>query len=261
VREAVRRIGRRSDSVVVMAEMARSLLERVYGLEGRLIQVIPHGVPPIVPRGRTNMKARFGLDGRAVLSTFGFVDPRKGLEYMIRAMNAVVEHHPEALYLIVGRTHPELLRREGERYRDELRTLIRARGLERHVAFVDRYLTQQEIIDHLIASDVYVTPYLDPNQITSGTLSYALGAGKAIISTPYLHAVESLAGGRGVLADFRDSDALAALSLRILGDPSLKEQLERNAYASGRTMAWPVVGERVARLYRDVARTALAAAV
>lgn len=261
VREAVRRIGRRSDAVVVMAETARRILVRTYGLDDRQIEVIPHGVPPVVPRGRTYMKARFGLEGRAVLSTFGLVDPRKGLEYMIRAMSAVVEHHPQALYLIVGRTHPELIRREGERYREELRALIRGRGLERHVSFVDKYLTQQEIIDYLIASDVYVTPYLDPNQITSGTLSYALGAGKAIISTPYLHAVESLAGGRGILAGFRDADELAAFSLRILGDPALKESLERNAYASGRMMAWPVVGARVLGLYREVARAARPAAV
>ena len=253
VRDAVRRIGRHSRRVVVMAETARRILANEYGLDAGKVLVIPHGVPPIEPRGRTRMKRQLGLPNRTIISTFGLVDPRKGLEYMIGAMESVVARHPDALYLIVGKTHPELVRRAGEAYRQELCDLVEARGLDRHVAFVDEYLTQRQIVDYLLASDVYVTPYLDPNQITSGTLAYALGAGKAIVSTPYLHAAEVLDEGRGILVDFRSEEQLARAVVRILDDPEFKQQLERDAYAYGHEMAWPNVGRRMLRLFRALA--------
>jgi polysaccharide biosynthesis protein PslF len=253
VREAVQRIGQRSQVVVAMAEVARHLLVTEYGLEPAKVVVIPHGMPAIEPRGRRHMKERLGLQGRTIVSTFGLVDPRKGLEYMIRAMPAVVERHPRALYLIVGKTHPELVRKLGEAYRNKLCDLAEALGLDQHVEFVDEYLTQRQIVDFLLASDVYVTPYLDPNQITSGTLAYALGAGKAIVSTRYLHATEALADGRGVLVDFQSEGQLAEAVLRILDDPEHKRQLERDAYAYGHQMTWPRVGERMLGLLREVA--------
>jgi glycosyltransferase involved in cell wall biosynthesis len=256
VREAIQLIGQRSQVVVAMAELARHLLVTEYGLEPGKVVVIPHGMPAIEPRGRRHMKERLGLQGRTIVSTFGLVDPRKGLEYMIRAMPAVVERHPEALYLIVGKTHPELVRKVGEAYRNELCDLAEALGLDQHVEFVDEYLSQRQIMDFLLASDVYVTPYLDPNQITSGTLAYALGAGKAIVSTRYLHATEALADGRGVLVDFHSEGQLAAAVLRILGDPEYKRQLERDAYAYGHQMTWPRVGERMLGLLREVATSA-----
>lgn len=253
VRDAVRRIGERSRVVIVMAELARRLLAEDYGLDPANVRVVPHGVPPVDPHGRTRVKARLGLRGRTIISTFGLVDPRKGLEYMIEAMTTVVSRHPDALYLIVGKTHPELARRAGETYRNTLWERVTARGLEQSVAFVDEYLSQPQIVEYLLASDVYVTPYLDPNQITSGTLAYALGAGKAIVSTAYLHATEALAEDRGLLVDFRDEGALAGAVLRILDDPALKRQLEQNAFAYGRQMAWPMVAERALRLYRAAA--------
>lgn len=253
VREAVRRIGHHSRAVVAMAEVARRLLVEQYGLDPAAVRVIPHGVPAVEPRGRRWMKAHLGLDGRTIVSTFGLLDPRKGLEYMIGAMETVVAGQPDALYLIVGRTHPDLVRRDGEAYRKELYALVRARGLEQHVAFVDEYLTQRQIVEFLLASDVYVTPYLDPNQITSGTLAYALGAGKAIVSTRYLHATEALADGRGILVDFRSERQLAEAVGSILGNPELKQQLEASAYACGREMAWPRVGERMLELLRTAA--------
>jgi glycosyltransferase involved in cell wall biosynthesis len=255
VRAAVRRLARRSTRVVVMAERARSLLVDAYGIALDAVRVVPHGVPPIEPRGRTRMKDQLGLTGRTIITTFGLVDPRKGLEYMIEAMPAVRAQHPDALYLIVGKTHPELVRRDGEAYRHRLLRLIQDRGLEQHIEFVDEYLTQPQIVDYLVASDVYVTPYLDPLQITSGTLAYALGAGKAIISTPYLHAAEVLAGGRGLLVDFASADGLAQSTLRILGNADLKDRLERNAYAYGRETAWPRVGQRMLAMLRAAART------
>jgi glycosyltransferase involved in cell wall biosynthesis len=253
IRDAVQRIVQRSNLIVVMAEHARSLLIQHYGVAERKVRVVPHGVPPVQPHGRTLMKEQFDLSGRTIITTFGLVDPRKGLEYMIEAMPAVREYDPTALYLVVGKTHPELVRREGEAYRRQLWQLVKDRGLQHHVEFVDEYLTQAQIVDYLLASDVYVTPYLDPKQITSGTLAYALGAGKAIISTPYPHAAETLTADRGILVPFRSQSALADATLRILGDPQLKHRLEHEAYAYGRETAWPRVGERMLRLLRAAA--------
>jgi glycosyltransferase involved in cell wall biosynthesis len=253
VRASIQRLAQRSDKIVVMAERARALLVADYGISPQRVTVIPHGVPPIRPHGRRVMKERLGVGGRTILTTFGLVDPRKGLEFMIEAMQAVAARYPDALYLILGKTHPELVRREGEAYRRRLWQQVEALGLERHVAFVDDYLSQPEIVDYLLASDVYVTPYLDPMQITSGTLAYALGAGKAIISTPYLHAAEVLADQRGLLVDFRDAEGLATLSLRILDDADLKRRLEHNAYEYGRETAWPRIGERMLVVLRAAA--------
>ena len=253
VKEAVRRIGRHSKALIVMAHRARTILEQEYGIDPTKVHVIPHGVPPTERHGRQRMKQRLGLQDRSIISTFGLVSPRKGLEHMVRAMTDVIRTHPDALYLIVGKTHPELVRHEGEAYRTQLTALVHACGLDGHVAFVDEYLSQRDIVDYLLASDIYVTPYLDPNQITSGTLAYALGAGKAIVSTPYLYADEVLADGRGLLVDFRSERGLAAGVLRILDDPELKQQLERDAYEYGRRMAWPRVGEQVMELFREVA--------
>jgi glycosyltransferase involved in cell wall biosynthesis len=234
-----------------MADHARSLLIDAYGIAPHAVCVIPHGVPPVVPRGRTRVKEQLGLTGRTIVSTFGLVDPRKGLEYMIEAMPAVREQDPAALYLIVGKTHPELARHDGEVYRNQLWRLVKDLHLEYTVEFVDEYLTQAQIVKYLLASDVYVTPYLDPKQITSGTLAYALGAGKAIVSTPYAHALEVLSEERGLLVPFRNQSELAVATLRILGDPELKQRLERNAYAYGRDTAWPRVGERMLAVLRS----------
>jgi glycosyltransferase involved in cell wall biosynthesis len=251
MRETLRRISERSTVVVVMAETAARLLRDVYGIE-RSAVVIPHGMPAIQPHGRHRLKRQLNVEKRTILSTFGLVDPRKGLEYMITAMPAIVATHPDSLYLIVGQTHPELLRKEGERYRNQLVGEIERLGLSEHVRFVNQYLTQREIVDYLLATDVYVTPYLDLNQITSGTLAYALGAGKAIVSTRYLHAAEALAEGRGLLVDIRDPVGLARAVLAILDDPSLKRELEERAYEYGKEMAWPNVGRRVLALMREL---------
>ena len=260
VREAVRRIGSKSQALIVMAHRARTILEQEYGIDPTKIHVIPHGVPLTEPHGRRCLKQRLGLLDRSIISTFGLVSPRKGLEYMVRAMTDVIRTRPDALYLIVGKTHPELLRYEGEAYRTQLTALVHACGLDKHVSFVDEYLSQRDIVDYLLASDVYVTPYLDPNQITSGTLAYALGAGKAIVSTPYLYAEEVLAEGRGLLVDFRNERGLADGVLRILDDHALKHQLERDAYEYGRLMAWPCVGTQVVELLRAISSEARGAA-
>jgi glycosyltransferase involved in cell wall biosynthesis len=250
-RETIRLASERSDVVVVMAHTAARLLRDVYGIAKEPV-VIEHGMPAIVPHGRRRLKKYLGIEGRQTISTFGLVDPRKGLEYVIEAMPAIVAANPSALYLIVGQTHPELLRREGEAYRNSLIEVARQHGVSEYVKFANQYLTQREIVEYLLASDVYVTPYLDPNQITSGTLAYALGAGKAIISTPYLHAREVLSEGRGILVAFRNAAEIADAVNKVLADPDYKRGLEERAFAYGKQMAWPAIGLRVLALTQDV---------
>jgi predicted GH43/DUF377 family glycosyl hydrolase/glycosyltransferase involved in cell wall biosynthesis len=251
IRDAVRSIAETAHGLVVMAETAVDILERDYGINQRPL-VIPHGMPHIEPKGRRRLKAKLGLDGRTIVSTFGLVGPGKGLEYVIEAMPAVAAQHPEALYLIAGQTHPELLKQRGEEYRNRLQTLVEELGLEDHVLFVNQYLDQKDIIEYLLASDVYVTPYLDPNQITSGTLSYALGAGKAVVSTPYLHAKEALAKDRGILVDFQSAEGIADAVNAILDDPKLKARLEKNAYAYANQATWPKTGARFIAAMREL---------
>ena len=242
MREAIRSAVQLSTSTVVMANAAASILADEYGIT-EVPVVIPHGMPAIQPHGRVRMKEKLGVTGRTIISTFGLVDPRKGIEYMIEAMPEIVAGHPAALYLVAGQTHPELRRHDGETYRNGLIETVKRLGLENNVSFIDEYMAQRDIIELLLASDVYVTPYLDPRQITSGTLAYALGAGKAIVSTAYLHAREALGEGRGILVPFRDSAALAQAVNALLEHPDRKQALERASYAYASDMSWPRTGE------------------
>lgn len=251
VRDAVRNIAANADHLIVMAETAVQILRNVYGVTTPTT-VMQHGMPHIEPRGRRRLKEKLGLAGRQIVATFGLVGPAKGLEYMIEAMPWVAQRHPDALYLIAGQTHPELLRHHGEEYRNKLLDMIDSLGLDDHVAFLNQYLRQKDIIELLLATDISVTPYLDPNQITSGTLSYALGAGKAVVSTPYLHAKEALADERGLLVNFRDPDQLSTAINSLLEDPDLKRRLEHNAYAYANEFTWPKTGTRLVEVMRDV---------
>jgi polysaccharide biosynthesis protein PslF len=252
IRDTVREIAASAHGLVVMATTAVDILRSdVYGIQATPT-VIPHGMPHIEPQGRRRLKAKLGLDHRQIISTFGLVGPGKGLEYVIEAMPAVAARHPEALYLIAGQTHPELLKQRGEEYRNRLTDLVEELDLTDHVLFVNQYLEQKDIIDYLLATDVYVTPYLDPNQITSGTLSYALGAGKAVVSTPYLHAKEALADGRGELVDFRSAPQLAEAINGLLDDPKRKAKLERKAYKYANEATWPRAGARLVELLADL---------
>ena len=252
MREAISSAVRLSTATVVMAEAAADILAGTYGI-AEVPVVIPHGMPAIQPHGRVRMKQKLGVPGRTIISTFGLVDPRKGIEYMIEAMPAIVAGHPAALYLVAGQTHPELRRHDGETYRNHLVATVERLGLENNVSFIDEYMAQRDIIELLLASDVYVTPYLDPRQITSGTLAYALGAGKAIVSTAYLHAREALADERGILVPFRDSAALADAVNSLLEHPDRKQALERAAFVYASDMSWPRTGEHWLALMRLVA--------
>lgn len=234
---------RRSSRVIVMADKGRDILKRVHGADDRKIVMIPHGVPDRQFADPDMFKPGFGWEGRDVILTFGLLAPNKGIETMIAALPAVVADHPNALYVVLGATHPNLVAHEGEAYRDRLKALAEEKGVAGHLQFIDAFVEHNELIDYLQAADLYVTPYTNPAQITSGTLSYAVGVGKPVISTPYIHATEILADDHGVLVNFGDSAAFAREISRLLGDPSARLALAQRAYARGRTMLWPRLAE------------------
>jgi glycosyltransferase involved in cell wall biosynthesis len=188
-----------------------------------------------------------------VISTFGLISRGKGLEYAIEAMRGVVPRHPETLYLILGETHPVVRRQEGESYRESLQAMVREFGLNYNVQLVDKYLDFDEVVSYLAATDIYLTPYLNPAQIASGTLAYAVGSGKAIVSTPYLYAQELLAHNRGFLCEFRDAESIAMRLNMLLDDPSLRRATERRAYRFGRQMTWPHVAAEYGQLFNELA--------
>lgn len=234
---------RRSSRVIVMAEKGRDILKRVHGADDKSIVMIPHGVPDRPFAEPDSLKPAFGWEGREVILTFGLLAPNKGIETMIAALPQVVANHPRALYVILGATHPNLVAHEGEAYRDRLKALVAEKGVADHVEFIDAFVEHDELIDYLQAADLYVTPYSNPAQITSGTLSYAVGVGKPVISTPYVHAGEILADDHGVLVDFGDSAGFAREIDRLLGDDADRLALAQRAYARGRTMVWPRLAE------------------
>lgn len=256
-RRILRELGRLSSRVVTMARRSRDLLARVYGIGVDRIEVIPHGVPLLKPSAsKQALKQHYGLAGRSVMSTFGLLSEGKGIEYGIEAVAQVARRHPDLCYLVLGKTHPNIVAQEGERYREKLEGLVQQYGIAQNVRFVNRYLTKQEIVDYLALSDIYLTPYLGKDQAVSGTLAYAAGSGKAIVSTPYRYAEEMLADGRGLLAAFRDAGSIASAVERILDAPEAARQMERKMRALGRGMFW----DRVARKYETMFRAVLPAA-
>jgi glycosyltransferase involved in cell wall biosynthesis len=242
-----------ASDVVVLSQTARTLLLNRYDIAPEKVKVIHHGAPDVSAIRTNEAKSALALGNGLIVSTFGLVSSGKGLEYAIAAMLEVVQRYPDALYLIVGATHPNVRRAEGERYRDSLRERISALGLENNVRMIDRYLALHEVLEYLQASDVYVTPYCNADQVVSGTLAYALAAGKAIVSTPYAYARELLADGRGLLAEFRDSQSIAAAIERLLSDSNLRSRTAAAAYEFGRRMIWPTVAAEYSRLFARAA--------
>lgn len=228
----------RAGHIIVMARRAADLLQGVYGVAPELIHVVPHGAPdrPLSPT--TRWKSLLGLADRPVVLTFGLISPGKGIETAIRAMPAIVAKHPNLVYLVVGASHPALLRQQGEAYRDALHQLVNGLGLDENVRFIDRFLDDEELLDHLQAADIYLTPYAGRNQVTSGTLSYALAMGRPVVSTPYVHAEEALADGLGTLVPFGDSAAISNAINGLLDDPKALEQQARRVWLAARSTIW-----------------------
>ena len=242
----------RSDATVVMSRSAASLLASAYGVDANQLDIVPHGVPDLPLVDPNALKAGIGLDGREVILSFGLLGPGKGYELVLDALPEIVAAHPAVCYVVVGATHPDLLRTEGEAYRQRLVAQVNRLGLGGHVRFVDRFVGRVELTRWLEAADVFVTPYPKLDQIVSGTLSYAMGAGRAIVSTPYTYATELLADGRGMIVPSGSAPALANALNEVLGDRALRSALGRRAYDYSRRMVWSAVGTEYRRIFERV---------
>jgi glycosyltransferase involved in cell wall biosynthesis len=245
----LRALGGKSRKIVTMASNSRAILHDIYGIPLEKVTVIPHGVPEFDLPSREVLKKESHLEGHTVVSTFGLISPGKGLEYGIEAIAETAKKHPDILYLVLGQTHPVIRRQFGEAYRESLEKLVDDLSLRRNVRFVDRYLSKEELVRYLKLSDVYMTPYLSKDQAVSGTLAYAVGYGRAIVSTPYLYAQEMLADGRGMLAKFRDAGSLSGCMNRIIEHPEQKKSMEQKTQQLGRGMTWKRVAEKYAETF------------
>ena len=246
---------RLSAKVVVMAEKGRELLRTVYDVPMQKIDVIAHGIPDVAFSEPDMAKAELGFAGKPVILTFGLLSPNKGIEVMIDAMPRILERSPDAVYVVLGATHPHLVRDQGEAYRASLQDRVKKLGIEEHVVFLDQFVDQATLLRFITMCDVYVTPYLTEAQMTSGTLAYSFGLGKAVVSTPYWHAQELLVDGCGVLVPFGDVDALAAEVGNLLTDDVRRNAMRRLAYASSRSMTWPMTAKRYLSVFHDVRQT------
>jgi glycosyltransferase involved in cell wall biosynthesis len=239
-------------ATVVMSRSAATLLTTAYGVDPHRVDVIPHGVPDLPLVDAASVKNVVGLEGRDVILSFGLLGPGKGYELAIDALPAVAAANPNVCYVIVGATHPDLLASEGEAYREALVARVKALGMTKHVQFVDKFVGRVELTRWLQAADIFVTPYPNMEQIVSGTLSYAMGAGRAIVSTPYAYAAELLAEGRGILVPAGSPARFAKALNAVLGDATLRTALGHAAYAYSRRMVWSAVGAEYNRLFRRV---------
>ncbi len=231
-----------SERVVVMSRDGATLLRQVHRVDPSKVDVIPHGIPSAPPTPIS--KDLVGVEGRSVILTFGLLSPDKGIEHVIEAMPAIVAKHPNTVYVVLGATHPHVKQRHGEVHRHILETRARQLGVSRNIIFHNRFVSHEELVEFLGAADIYVTPYLNEAQSTSGTLAYAVGCGKAVISTPYRYARELLGEGRGLLVPWRDSGAIAKEVIGLLADPARRAALQAKAAAFGRDMIWPIVARR-----------------
>ena len=242
------------EATVVMSASAAELLTHAYGIEPSRVEIVPHGVPNLPLVDPEGVKPALGLEGRTVILSFGLLGPGKGYESVIAALPALVRAVPDALYVIVGATHPELLRREGESYRRSLETLAVRLGVADHVRFEGRFVDAAELRTWLLAADIFVTPYPNLEQIVSGTLSYAMSAGKAVVSTPFAYASERLAQGRGRLVEPGSTESLARALIELALDPGLRRDLGQRAYDHSRGMHWGEVAVAYRRIFERVAR-------
>ncbi|RVT90566.1 glycosyltransferase family 4 protein [Sphingomonas crocodyli] len=251
-RLVIERLARRASKLVVMAEKGRQFLEEVHGIAPAKIMVIPHGVPDRPLADIDAAKRRFGYEGHRVLLTFGLLSPNKGIETIIRALPTIVAEHPNTLYVVLGATHPTLVSRDGEAYRESLVALADELGVLDHIRFVNEYTETDRLLDYLEAVDIYVTPYLNEAQITSGTLSYAVALGKPVVSAPFWHAVEVITPARGALVPFGDHAGFSREICALLADDDRRNAARNDAYALGRTMIWQRLAEAYLAIFDDV---------
>jgi glycosyltransferase involved in cell wall biosynthesis len=233
-----------SDRLVVMSKRGSEYLQNIYHVSPEKIDLIPHGIPDVPFVDPSFNKDLFGVDGKTVLLSFGLLSANKGIETVISAMPEIVARYPDSVYIVVGATHPHVIKHEGETYRLSLQWLAQQKGVESHVIFYNRFVSLEELVKFIGAADIYITPYLNEAQIVSGTLAYTLGAGKAVISTPYWYAQEMLADKRGVIVPFRDPAALAEQVMNLLGNEAERHAMRKRAYMFGRAMIWPEVAKR-----------------
>jgi glycosyltransferase involved in cell wall biosynthesis len=251
-RRVMLEMARYCERFVVMSQNAVRYLIKVYGIDESRVDYIPHGIPDVPFVDPSFYKDQFGVESRRVLLTFGLLSPGKGIEYVVQALPKIVAKHPDTVYLVVGATHPTIRAREGEKYRMALRQMAEGLGVSENLVFHDRFVSLDELISFIGAADLYVTPYTNRQQVTSGTLAYAVGAGKAVVSSPYLHAEELLADGRGAFVPFRDAEAIAKAVNDLMDDEVARNTMRKKAYQYARGMVWPAV---VAR-YMDAFHTA-----
>ena len=236
-----------SDRLIVMSQLSSQFLQEIFKVPGSKIDMVPHGVPDLPFLDPNFYKDRFGVEGKAVLLTFGLLSPNKGIENVIRAMPQILAKHRNVVYIVAGATHPHILRREGDHYRTSLQALAKDIGVESQVIFHNRFVNPEEMVEYIGAADIYITPYRHEAQVVSGTLAYALGAGKAIISTPYWHAIELLDDRRGALVPFQNPDAIAQKTIELLDTPAIRHAMRKRAYLFAREMIW----KRVAQGYME----------
>ena len=246
----------RASRVVVMTERSGKTIRSVHGVDPERLRIVPHGIPARPAAGRASCRQQANLGDRPTLLTFGLLSPGKGIEHAIRALPALVRLWPDVLYVVLGATHPNLVRENGEAYRNSLVDLARTLGVTDNVRFVDRYVDLPELMMMLTAADIYVTPYTNEAQSVSGTLSYSYGIGTPVVSTPYHHAAELLAGGRGVLVPFADPGAIADAVAALLANPGALTEMRRAARLDSEQMLWPIVGERYLEIFREAAADA-----
>ncbi len=238
-----------SGKIITMNERGVSMLCKIYGIAEQKIELIPHGIPDLPFVDSNYYKHKFGMEGRRTILTFGLLNQNKGIEVMLQAMPMIIQAEPSVLYIVLGMTHPSVLKHEGESYRFGLQRMVKDLHLQEHVIFHNRFVDDKELHNFLCAADIYVTPYLKREQLTSGTLSFAVGTGKAVVSTPYWAAMELLAEGRGVLVPFGEPRKLAEKIVEILQDDSLFYSLRGKAYDYGRSRTWPKIGQAYWKLF------------
>ncbi len=236
-----------SDRLIVMSQLSSQFLQEIFKVPGSKIDIVPHGVPDLPFLDPNFYKDRFGVEGKAVLLTFGLLSPNKGIENVIQALPQILSKHKNVAYIVAGATHPHILRREGDNYRASLQALAKEMGVESQVIFHNRFVSPDEMVEFIGAADIYITPYRHEAQVVSGTLAYALGAGKAIISTPYWHAIELLDDRRGALVPFQNPDAIAHKTIELLDTPAIRHAMRKRAYLFAREMVW----KRVAQGYME----------